>query len=184
MRRVLLFILPILIIVSVAFTLFGFFQARLEEEKLTDDLKRKARTVAESMELSVKHVLLGNDLNIRQQVMWPTKSIDFVRVKEDKEGKHYGLFVNNNLTSIISIFQNENKIQFRKFATLQNEQGKGYGTRLLNFIFDKYSKNGIKQIWCNARVNKSNFYRKFGMKKTENSFTKEGIEYFIMEKIF
>ena len=49
MRRVLLFILPILIIVSVAFTLFGFFQARLEEEKLTDDLKRKARTVAESM---------------------------------------------------------------------------------------------------------------------------------------
>jgi trehalose 6-phosphate synthase len=62
MRRVLLFILPILIIVSVAFTLFGFFQARLEEEKLTDDLKRKARTVAESMELSVKHVLLTNDL--------------------------------------------------------------------------------------------------------------------------
>ena len=62
MRRVLLFILPILIIVSVAFTFFGLFQARLEEEKLTDDLKRKARTVAESMELSVKHVLLGNDL--------------------------------------------------------------------------------------------------------------------------
>lgn len=62
MRRVLLFILPILIIVSAAFTLFGFFQARLEEEKLTDDLKRKARTVAESMELSVKHVLLASDL--------------------------------------------------------------------------------------------------------------------------
>ena len=62
MRRVLLFILPILIIVSVAFTLFGFFQVRFEEEKLIDDLKRKARSVAESMELSVKHVLLGNDL--------------------------------------------------------------------------------------------------------------------------
>ncbi|MEI6831854.1 MAG: trehalose-6-phosphate synthase [Candidatus Omnitrophota bacterium] len=62
MRRVLLFILPILIIVSVAFTLFGFFQVRFEEEKLTDDLKRKARSVAESMELSVKHVLLVNDL--------------------------------------------------------------------------------------------------------------------------
>ena len=62
MRRVLLFILPILIIVSVAFTLFGFFQVRFEEEKLIDDLKRKARTVAESMELSVKHVLLASDL--------------------------------------------------------------------------------------------------------------------------
>ncbi|MDP3041657.1 MAG: trehalose-6-phosphate synthase [Candidatus Omnitrophota bacterium] len=62
MRRVLLFILPILIIVSVAFTLFGFFQVRFEEEKLTDDLKRKAKSIAESMELSVKHVLLANDL--------------------------------------------------------------------------------------------------------------------------
>jgi alpha,alpha-trehalose-phosphate synthase [UDP-forming] len=62
MRRVLLFILPILIIVSVAFTLFGFFQVRFEEEKLIDDLKRKAKSIAESMELSVKHVLLASDL--------------------------------------------------------------------------------------------------------------------------
>ena len=62
MKRVLLFILPILIIISLAFTLFGFFQVRFEEEKLTDDLKRKAKSVAESMELSVKHVLLANDL--------------------------------------------------------------------------------------------------------------------------
>ena len=62
MRRVLLFILPILIIVSVAFTLFGFFQVRFEEEKLMDDLKRKAKSVAESMELSVQHVLSANDL--------------------------------------------------------------------------------------------------------------------------
>lgn len=62
MRRVLLFILPILIIVSVAFTLFGFFQVRFEQEKLIDDLKRKAKSVAESMELSVQHVLSANDL--------------------------------------------------------------------------------------------------------------------------
>ena len=45
-----------------AFTLFGFFQVRFEEEKLIDDLKRKAKSVAESMELSVQHVLLANDL--------------------------------------------------------------------------------------------------------------------------
>ncbi len=62
MRRVLLFILPILIIVSVALTLFGFFQVRFEQEKLIDDLKRKAKSVAESMELSVQHALLANNL--------------------------------------------------------------------------------------------------------------------------
>jgi trehalose 6-phosphate synthase len=62
MKRILLFILPVLIIVSVVFTIFGVLQVRFEEEKLIDDLKRKARSIAESMELSVKHILLANDL--------------------------------------------------------------------------------------------------------------------------
>ncbi len=61
MRRILLFILPILIIVAVALTVFGIFQVRFEEEKLFDDLKRKAVSIAESMELSVKQVLLTAD---------------------------------------------------------------------------------------------------------------------------
>ena len=62
MKRILLFVLPILIIVSVAFTIFGIFQVRFEEEKLIDDLKRKAKSVAESMDLSVKHILITADL--------------------------------------------------------------------------------------------------------------------------
>jgi len=62
MKRILLFILPILIIISIVFTIFGVFQVRFEEEKLLDDLKRKAKSVAESMELSVKHVLLSGNL--------------------------------------------------------------------------------------------------------------------------
>lgn len=62
MKRVLLFILPILIIVSAAFTVFGIFQVNFEEEKLVDDVKRKAKSIAESMELSVRHVLENGDL--------------------------------------------------------------------------------------------------------------------------
>ena len=62
MKRILLFILPILIIVSASFTVFGIFQVRFEEEKLVDDLQRKAKAVAESMELSVKHALLNEDV--------------------------------------------------------------------------------------------------------------------------
>ncbi|MFA6078208.1 MAG: trehalose-6-phosphate synthase [Candidatus Omnitrophota bacterium] len=62
MRRLLLFILPILIIVTIAFMGFGIFQVRSEEAKLLDDLMRKAKAVAESMELSVKHVLINNNM--------------------------------------------------------------------------------------------------------------------------
>ena len=62
MRQILLFILPILIIVSITLAVFGIYQVRFEEEKLVDDLKRKARAVAESMELSAKHTLENSDL--------------------------------------------------------------------------------------------------------------------------
>jgi trehalose 6-phosphate synthase len=62
MKRILLFVLPILIIVSVAFTLFGILQVRFEEEKLIDDVKRKAKHIAESMDLSAKNILLNNDI--------------------------------------------------------------------------------------------------------------------------
>ena len=44
MKKVLLFILPILIIVAGAFTIFGVFQVRFEEEKLTDDLMRRLKS--------------------------------------------------------------------------------------------------------------------------------------------
>ncbi len=62
MKKILLLILPILVIVAIAFTVFGIFQVRFEEEKLMDDLQRKARNIAESMELSVRHVLQNSDI--------------------------------------------------------------------------------------------------------------------------
>lgn len=50
------------IITSLVIIAFGVVQVRSEEEKLMDDLKRKAATVAESLELSARYVLSGNDL--------------------------------------------------------------------------------------------------------------------------
>ncbi len=93
MRRVLLFILPILIIVSVAFTLFGFFQVRFEEEKLIDDLKRKAKSIAESMELSVKHVLIAKD----------QKNANYLAERFERRERLQGCVIYGNDGSIIAI---------------------------------------------------------------------------------
>lgn len=89
MKRLLLFILPILIIVSVAFTIFGTFQVRFEEEKLIDDLKRKAKSVAESMDVSVKIVLLNNDLKTANYLVEKFEARERLQgcVIYDKEGK-------------------------------------------------------------------------------------------------
>jgi len=61
MKRILLFMLPILIIVAAVFTLSGILQVRFAEEKMMDDLQRKARSVAESLELSARYILANND---------------------------------------------------------------------------------------------------------------------------
>ena len=58
----LLLVLPILVIVTIAFTLFGTIQVRFEEERLIDDLKRKAWAVNESLEFSVRSILVNHDL--------------------------------------------------------------------------------------------------------------------------
>ncbi|MDD5128418.1 MAG: trehalose-6-phosphate synthase [Candidatus Omnitrophica bacterium] len=62
MKRILLFILPILILVVLGFAITGIVQARFTEEKLMDDLKRKAKSVDESLEISAKYILINNDL--------------------------------------------------------------------------------------------------------------------------
>lgn len=69
MRKFLLFIFPILIITSAVFTVYGFLQVRFEEEKLMDDLNRKARAVAEGMELSVKDILITQNLKNAQYLV-------------------------------------------------------------------------------------------------------------------
>ncbi len=123
-------------------------------------------------------------LEIRQRVMWPDAPLDVVKLPHDKNGTHYGLYLNQKLISVVSVFKSSNEVQFRKFATLQEFQGKGFGSQLLTFLLHTVEEEKFAKIWCNARVGKINFYEKFGLKQTPTVFEKNGINYVIMEKIF
>ena len=120
---------------------------------------------------------------IRHQVMWPDKPLEYVKLPNDAIGNHFGLMVAGNLVSIISLFERDNEIQFRKFATLKQEQGKGYGSFLLSNVLKDNISLSTKTIWCNARTDKSTFYQKFGLQPTKDTFNKGGIDYVIMKKI-
>ena len=89
MRRVLLFILPILIIVSIVFTVFGVVQVRFEEKRLMDDLQRKTKAVAESIELSARNILLNNDLKSASRLVETFQRRERMQggVIYDEEGK-------------------------------------------------------------------------------------------------
>ncbi|WP_241461447.1 GNAT family N-acetyltransferase [Aquimarina macrocephali] len=132
----------------------------------------------------IKQITSSETLPIRHKVMWPNKPIEYVELPNDENARHFGLFVNGEITSIISLFIENNEVQFRKFATLIEFQGLGYGTILLKSIIDLIEKEGIKKLWCNARVEKSKFYERFDLKPTDKKFEKGGIEYIIMEKTF
>ncbi|MEH7225363.1 GNAT family N-acetyltransferase [Bacillus sp. JJ1566] len=119
---------------------------------------------------------------VRHKVMWPDRDFDYIKVDEDDVGFDFGLFVEDKLISVISVFTNHNEAQFRKFATLQAEQGKGYGSRLLDYVIKEAKNRDLKRIWCNARKNKVDFYKKFGLQETTFTFTKGGKSYVIMEK--
>jgi trehalose-6-phosphate synthase len=56
MKRLLFFLFPILVILTVGLALFGILQVRSEEEKMMDDLRRKGTALAESIEASSRHL--------------------------------------------------------------------------------------------------------------------------------
>ena len=135
------------------------------------------------MDYKIKEIDSQKTLPIRHLVMWPNKPLNYVKLPLDNKGRHYGLYFDRKIISVISIFKSNNELQFRKFATLKEYQGNGFGTKLLNFVFDLARQENINRIWCNARVDKTNFYKRFGLEKTDVFFEKSGTKYVIMEKI-
>ncbi|MEM1503803.1 GNAT family N-acetyltransferase [Domibacillus sp. 8LH] len=107
-----------------------------------------------------------------------------MQLKDDGKGLHYGLYSGNKLVSVVSSFEKDAEMQFRKFATLQEEQGKGYGSELLHFLLNEAQKRGVKRIWCNARKEKAPFYQKFGLVETGQCFQRDQKKYMVMEKVF
>lgn len=136
------------------------------------------------MNTEIKRINKEDTWRLRHEVMWPDKDLDYIKLADDDAGIHFGLFKEGKLISVISVFIYEREVQFRKFATLQQEQGKGYGSKLLTYIMAEVVKEGVKRIWCNARKNKVGFYQKFGLKEMGTCFVKGGKDYTVMEKMY
>ncbi len=95
---------------------------------------------------------------------------------------HLGLYFNNNLIGIVSVFkvnntcfEHNNQFQIRGMAVLDYFQNQGYGKLLIkaaeNIIY--LSDNSL--IWLNAREVAFLFYEKLGYIKVGEPFLIEGI---------
>lgn len=129
MKRLLLFFLPILIIVAVVFAVFGVIQINNEQEKLLDDLQRKAKAVAEGIEVSAKYIIKNNDIKSATRLVETFQKRDRLQgcVIYDVKGK------------ILAITE--------KFATWR-EKEKPY----LNEVLDLMVAHSDQQIFKNLSV--------------------------------
>lgn len=121
---------------------------------------------------------------IRQLAMYPEKEITDMELAEDWEGMHFGLYHDHELTAVVSLFINGTTAQFRKMAVLPNDQGKGFGRQLLKYLMDYCQSQGIKNLWCNARLNAVDFYKKLGFKTVDEPYEKNQIYYIKMASTF
>jgi len=119
---------------------------------------------------------------LRKAILYPAQLLYEMEMEEDNQGYHFGAFEDNELIAIVSLFQNGDDFQFRKFAVIEGKQGQGIGSKLLQYITNFAVNENGKRLWCNARLSAIGFYLKAGFSQTGTLFSKNGFDYEIMEK--
>lgn len=133
------------------------------------------------MEIRVREAEYDDVLNLRHTVMYPNESIELAKVDNDSEGIHLGVYEKDEMVACISIFMKDKNLQFRKLATREDFQRKGYGTALVKYIIDFYNQFDLNSLWANARKDCLPFYERLGFEQTEDTFSKNGHEYVIIK---
>jgi len=88
----------------------------------------------------------------------------------DKKTVHFGCFSKNILIGIVTVMEKSNPLlnnkqfQLRGMAVSKEFQKNGVGALLVNKVKEFCIENNANVLWCNARENAVNFYRKQGFK--------------------
>jgi len=134
--------------------------------------------------IQIEQIFPSLTWRIRQQAMYPEKEIADMELADDFEGTHFGLYLNHELTAVVSLFVKSETAQFRKMAVLPAQQGNGLGKLLLQHLIVYGKQQTIKLLWCNARVSAIDFYAKIGFVTEGEPYQQNQLEYIKMQLIF
>jgi ribosomal protein S18 acetylase RimI-like enzyme len=142
--------------------------------------------------ITIKKITPEASYPVRHDVLRKGKPIASCRFEGDDlpTTRHYGLFEDDRLQGIISLFENSNhwfeatkQMQIRGMAVLEHNQGKGYGKQLVHFCEKYLAETDCELVWFNARENAIGFYQKLGYTILGEPFNIEGIgTHYIMWK--
>jgi ribosomal protein S18 acetylase RimI-like enzyme len=129
---------------------------------------------------------------VRQPVLRKGKPIESCIFEGDdlETTHHFGLYNNQDLTGIISLFDKINPIfaeksqaQIRGMAVLETHQKKGFGEALVMHCETYCNENKVDLIWFNARTAAVGFYRKMGYQPLGEPFDIKDVgEHYLMFK--
>ena len=131
--------------------------------------------------MDIRTISWEQTIPLRHSVLWPSKPPEFCHIDGDTEGVHFGVFVNEVLICVASVYVQQNKARLRKFATNEHYQNQGVGSKLLEHMINYFKDSKIECFWCDARETALGFYKRFGMSKCGERFYKEDVPYFKME---
>lgn len=138
----------------------------------------------------IKKITALETYAVRHPVLRAGKPLESCRFPGDENSDtiHFGLFQNDKLCAVASVFDAKSKlindkkqIQLRGMAVLESHQGLGIGAKLLQYITTEYYTKKGYSIWFNARIIAVPFYEKQGFQVISEGFEIEGIgTHFVM----
>lgn len=142
---------------------------------------------------SVKKITSKATYSVRQEVLRKGKPLEtcYFNGDDDATTVHFGLFQDQKLIGVVSIFQFQNpefsvntQFQIRGMAVVSEFQGKGFGEQLLKTVEQYCYNHKATLIWFNAREKAVSFYKKLGYKINGQSFdiTDVGIHFVMYKK--
>lgn len=132
--------------------------------------------------MNVQVAKLDDVWPLRQEVMYPELSIDAVKLPDDAAGSHFGIYEDNQLLSVVSVFERNGEMQFRKLATRRDKQGKGLAWILLQHVLQLAEQQKVTRLWCNARTSATGLYEKMGLQQSGAPWSQLGHEFVVMER--
>jgi GNAT superfamily N-acetyltransferase len=121
--------------------------------------------------IEIKKITAFETIIVRHPVLRPGRPIESCHFDGDDmpTTSHFGLFLENQLAGVISVFKIQNKLfseenqyQIRGMAVLSEFQKKGFGEALLEYCENEIRLKSGDLIWFNAREIALGFYEKSG----------------------
>lgn len=144
--------------------------------------------------MEIKKINAIDTYPVRHEVLRKGKPIETCKFigDDNEETTHFGLYIDNQLIGIISIFKEtnamfseSNQFQIRGMAVLDEFQGKGFGAQLVKKAESYCTNLKAELIWFNAREKAVRFYKSLGYTIIDNSFLipDVGIHFVMYKKI-